>query len=128
MKELICNKAKCKKCCDVIISHSHHDYITCSCGSISTDGGNSYLRRSGIEWLEDQSVYADDDWELVKKNLYRGSRGNNGDQLLTWVSLEDMDDDYLIALLDYMESINQTRSVYYGLYAKAYRERFDVEV
>lgn len=128
MKELICNKAKCKKCGDVIISHSHHDYVTCSCGSISTDGGNSYLRRSGIEWLEDQSVYADDNWELVKKNLYRGSRGKNGDQPLTWVSLEDMDDDYLIALLDYMENHDQTRSVYYGLYAKAYRERFDVEV
>lgn len=128
MKELICNKAKCKKCGDVIISYHRHDHVICGCGSISTDGGNSYLRRSGIEWLEDQSVYADDDWELVKKNLYRGSRGKNGDQLLTWVSLEDMDDDYLIALLDYMESINQTRSVYYGLYAKAYRERFDVEV
>lgn len=128
MKELICNKAKCKKCGDVIISHSHHDYVTCSCGSISTDGGNSYLRRSGIEWLEDQSVYADDDWELVKKNLYRGSRGKNGDQLLTWVSLEDMDDDYLIALLDYMENHDQTRSVYYGLYAKEYRMRFNREV
>ena len=128
MRELICNKAKCKKCGDVIISHSHHNYVTCSCGSISTDGGNSYLHRSGIEWLEDQSVYADDDWELVQKNLYRGSRGKNGDQPLTWISLANMDDDYLLALLEYMEAAKQTRSVYYGLYAKAYRERFGMEV
>jgi len=126
MKELICNKAKCKKCGDVIISHSRQDYVTCSCGSISTDGGNIYLRRSGLDCLEDQSVYDSDDWELVKENLYRGSRGKNGDEPLTWVSLADMDDDYLTALLEYMEQSEQTRSVYYGLYAKAYRERFEV--
>ena len=128
MKELICNKAKCTKCGDVIISHSRHDYVTCSCRSISTDGGNSCLHRSGIELLVDQSVYADDDWEIVKKSLYRGSCGKNGDQPLTWVSLADMDDDYLVALLEYMENNDQTRSVYYGIYAKAYRERTGMEI
>lgn len=128
MKELICNKAKCTKCGDVIISHSRHDCVTCSCRSISTVGGNSYLHRSGLEFLVDQSVYADDDWEIVQQNLYRGSRGKNGDQPLTWVSLADMDDDYLLALLDYMENNDQTRSVYYGLYAKAYRERTGMEM
>jgi hypothetical protein len=123
MAELICNKCKCTKCGDVIISHHTHDYVTCSCRSISTDGGNSYLHRSGIEWLEDQSVYSDAAHEIIRENLYRGSRGKNGDQPLTWVKMSDMDDDYIVALLEYMEQGKQTRSVYYGLYATEWRTR-----
>lgn len=37
------NRAKCKLCEDVIESKHRHDYITCSCGEISVDGGNDYM-------------------------------------------------------------------------------------
>jgi hypothetical protein len=40
------NKAKCKICSDVIESKHRHDFVRCSCGEISVDGGKDYLKRS----------------------------------------------------------------------------------
>lgn len=37
------NRAKCKLCKSIIESKHRHDYVTCSCGEISIDGGNDYL-------------------------------------------------------------------------------------
>ena len=49
MKErIIINAIQCRHCGDVIESKSTHDYVTCSCGACSVDGGNDYLRRCGI--------------------------------------------------------------------------------
>lgn len=42
------NCAKCLVCGDVLISHSRHDFVTCSCGNLSVDGGYDYLKRSAI--------------------------------------------------------------------------------
>ena len=50
---IVKNIIKCKKCGDVIESKSHYDFVTCSCGSCSVDGGRDYLRRCGSL----------DDWE-----------------------------------------------------------------
>lgn len=47
------NRAKCLVCGDVIESKHRHDFVTCSCGNLSVDGGKDYLRRS----------YKDDRWE-----------------------------------------------------------------
>jgi len=61
MKKIIKNALKCLKCGDVIESKNRHDYVTCSCGNVSVDGGLDYLRRSFIEadsW-EDLSEYED---------------------------------------------------------------------
>jgi len=41
------NKARCRKCGDVIESKYRHDFVTCTCGAISVDGGNAYWKRSG---------------------------------------------------------------------------------
>lgn len=40
------NKAKCLICMDQIESTYTHDYVTCSCGNLSVDGGLSYMKRS----------------------------------------------------------------------------------
>ena len=62
---IIANKAKCKKCGDIIESVSVHDFVTCSCGAISVDGGKSYLRRSGeLDNLIDLSVSIDESLHL----------------------------------------------------------------
>lgn len=45
--KILKNKAKCKKCEDVIESEFVHDYKTCSCGAIAVDGGHEYLKRVG---------------------------------------------------------------------------------
>ena len=41
------NKIKCKKCGDIIESKTRHDFVSCKCGAVAVDGGDSYLRRTG---------------------------------------------------------------------------------
>lgn len=38
------NSAKCLKCGDEVFSRSRHDFVTCSCGNVSVDGGLAYVR------------------------------------------------------------------------------------
>lgn len=44
---IIHNKAKCFLCGDIIESKYRHDFVTCSCGKLSVDGGKDYLKRCG---------------------------------------------------------------------------------
>ena len=57
-KLIIKNAIKCKKCGDIIESKYTHNFVTCSCGACSVDGGLDYLRRCGNlnDW-EDLSEY-----------------------------------------------------------------------
>ena len=43
------NAAKCLKCGEVIESRYRHDFVTCSCGALSVDGGKDYIRRAYLE-------------------------------------------------------------------------------
>ena len=45
------NRAKCKLCKSIIESFHIHDYVTCSCGQISVDGGNNYFRAAALDWV-----------------------------------------------------------------------------
>ncbi len=47
MKKIIVNKAKCKKCGDIIESKEVNDFKRCTCGSIAVDGGLEYIKRVG---------------------------------------------------------------------------------
>lgn len=44
------NRAKCKLCSDIIESFHRHDFVHCSCGEISVDGGNDYFRCGAKNW------------------------------------------------------------------------------
>lgn len=44
-KKLLRNRAQCLHCHDIIESKHVHDYVSCSCGKLSVDGGKDYLRR-----------------------------------------------------------------------------------
>lgn len=59
MKKMIIkrNRAKCLFCGDIIESKFRHDFVTCSCGKLSVDGGTAYLRRSFDDYsmVEDMS-------------------------------------------------------------------------
>ncbi len=35
---------RCKKCSDLLESKHRHDFVTCSCGCVSLDGGLAYRR------------------------------------------------------------------------------------
>lgn len=59
MKDILtANKARCRRCGDVIESTSVHDFVQCSCGAIFVDGGLEYARRGGFpEDFEDLSEW-----------------------------------------------------------------------
>lgn len=56
------NRARCRKCSDVIESKHTHDFVRCRCGAIFIDGGPSY-RRGGAADLDDIIVVLDDGTE-----------------------------------------------------------------
>lgn len=62
---IVQNAVFCNKCNDFIFSKHRHDFVSCSCGAISVDGGQEYLRRVG-----DLSVAVDHSWEIPDE-LYR---------------------------------------------------------
>lgn len=39
------NSARCETCGEEIVSPSQHGFVSCSCGNLSVDGGQAYLRR-----------------------------------------------------------------------------------
>ena len=43
--KIIRNIAECRLCHDVIESKFRHDFVSCKCGEIFTDGGTAYIRR-----------------------------------------------------------------------------------
>ena len=62
---IIQNAVTCLGCGDFIVSKHRHDFVTCTCGAISVDGGQAYLRRVG-----DFANAVDHSWELPDE-LYR---------------------------------------------------------
>ena len=62
---IIQNAVNCLSCGDLIVSKHVHDFVTCTCGAISVDGGQQYLRRSG-----DFANAVDLSWSLPDE-LYR---------------------------------------------------------
>lgn len=61
---IIENTVVCLSCGDKIVSKHRHDFVTCTCGSVSVDGGQEYLRRVGdfgnamdISWSLPDDVY-----------------------------------------------------------------------
>ena len=56
MCKIIRNAIQCKHCGDTIESVNVHDYVTCSCGACSVDGGHDYLRRSYVTSPKDDYI------------------------------------------------------------------------
>lgn len=63
---IVQNAVNCLSCGDLIVSKHRHDFVTCTCGAISVDGGQSYLRRVGdfanavdLSWSLPDDVYAE---------------------------------------------------------------------
>ena len=61
------NAIRCNLCGDEIESKSVHEFVTCSCGACSVDGGHDYLRRCFKEkgCFTDISVVEEDQEEPV---------------------------------------------------------------
>lgn len=104
MRQIVYNAIKCLECNETIVSRSRHDYVTCGCpNEAMVDGGNEYERYGAkdMDKIEPKYIYADDDFEVVRKYATRGSRGVDGRQPLTYIAICDIKDDYLWAILEY---------------------------
>ena len=104
MRQLIYNAVKCLECNETIVSRYGHDYKLCGCpNGAMVDGGLDYQRygAKSMSKIVAISIYADDDFEVVRKYAARGSRGKDGLQELSWIAICDMDDDHLQAVVDY---------------------------
>lgn len=104
MRQLVYNAVKCLECGKTIASMSRHDYVTCGCpNDAMVDGGTAYSRYGArdMRMIEKIDIYADDDFEIVRKYATRGSRGKDGKQPLSWIAICNIDDDYLQAIVDY---------------------------
>jgi hypothetical protein len=44
------NRAKCKLCSSILESFHQHDFVTCKCGEISIDGGQSFFKASAKDF------------------------------------------------------------------------------
>lgn len=62
---VVVNKCQCRKCGDVIESKHRHDFVSCKCGAIFTDGGTSYVRRGAYNLSDiiDMSETYDEEYE-----------------------------------------------------------------
>lgn len=130
-REIILNRVGCRLCGDVITSHHRHDYVTCKCGAIFTDGGRGYIRRGGrLTDYIDMTIMSDQPFEVLRESLYRGSRGKKGTEPLHWVVLSSVSNDYLDAIIKYQEDTGYTDSIDYilQLKEKKYREDNDITI
>lgn len=59
--QIIRNRCKCRHCGDIIESKGVHDFVSCSCGRIFTDGGLEYIHRGfqDPDDIEDLTEYLD---------------------------------------------------------------------
>ena len=54
MEHIIKNQARCLVCGEIIESKYRNNHVTCSCGNLSVDGGQDYIRRGYMsdKWHE----------------------------------------------------------------------------
>jgi hypothetical protein len=70
------------------------------------DGGSDYLRRGGK--YTEMSVYSDDPFEVIRRFVCRGGRGKDSTEHLTWTPLFRINDEWLLALIEYESESNPT--------------------
>lgn len=101
------NSAKCLSCGDTIESTHRHDYVTCSCGNLSVDGGKAYIKRMYNSSYEDTSIQSDD-LNVIREYFTWGTYGPNGDQPKYYIKLKDMTTEHIEAILETQQHIKGT--------------------
>jgi hypothetical protein len=95
---IVHNAISCKFCHDYLESNHKHDFKDCSCGEVAIDGGLSYLKRTGTNYIE-RSINSNAEFEVVRAYFKRGTYGKNGDEELKFIALKDMEDSHIEAIL-----------------------------
>ena len=100
---ILSNKIQCKHCGDVIESFHQHDFKFCSCGAVAVDGGTSYLRRLGADFIDLSEITSEDeeDWfEKVRETFTWKSYGKSGKEPAKNILLKDIEEDHIKAILE----------------------------
>ena len=89
----------------ILQSFHRHDYKeykdTVSGETYIIDGGTDYFRGSiNKVKAEDLTVYVDDPFEVKREVPVWGTYGKNGDKELRWVSVSEMEDAHIEALVN----------------------------
>lgn len=140
----------------ILRSMHRHDYVTYvdkNGHEYMVDGGSEYLRRSvvetkknlllkikifllkliGKEWKDplhytELSVYSDDPFEVIRENFYRGGRGKDGTEPLTWVPMNKMSDEWLKACIRYNEDRGAKNCFANKMYTKELKYRIKKKI
>jgi NDP-sugar pyrophosphorylase family protein len=110
---IVKNAIQCNKCGDTIESTHRHDFVTCSCGACSVDGGRDYMRRLGTpeDYTDVSEVTSqeEDDWfEKVRETFTWSSRGKLGNEPLRQILLKDLTDEHLSNIISTQHHIRGT--------------------
>lgn len=101
---ILSNKIQCKHCGDTIESFHQHDFKFCSCGAVAVDGGTSYLRRLGSDFIDLSEIISEekeDGWfEKVRETFTWGSYGKGGKGPKRNILLKDLEEDHIKAILE----------------------------
>jgi hypothetical protein len=128
---LVTNKLQCLNCNDIIESTSRHDYVKCSCGGCTTDGGLEYLHRSTNINVKsvDLSTYSNVPHWALRHEAYRLGYGKQGAAdygTFRKTLIKDMTDEHLKALLVYCTPTNKFMPIY--LAEIEYRKQHNIVV
>lgn len=117
----------------ILVSRHRHDFVKHLDAVTNTeyiiDGGGDYLRWIPGGDYKDLSVYSDDPHEKIRKGVERGGRGINGDEPLTYVTLDKINDAWLAAIITYEEE-HRPGNFYLPIYRKEveYRKENNITV
>lgn len=119
----------------ILKSMHRHDYVqyTDQNGKdYMVDGGTDYLRRIVHEDApyEELTIYEDASFEVIRENYCRGGRGKDGTQPLTWVPMNQMNDNWLAACIVYNEERGMGDSFANEMYRKEqdYRKEHGITI
>lgn len=109
----------------ILTSFSTHDYVghTDANGKYyAVDGGNSYLKRvCDSQDYEELSVYENDTFEKIRESFHRGGRGKTGNEELTWIPMNKMNNNWLQACIVY----NAERGMKDSFASQMYQKELD---
>jgi hypothetical protein len=119
----------------ILKSMHRHDYVTYTDKNgleYMVDGGTDYLRRNVNESAqhEELTIYSDAPFKVIRENYCRGGRGKDGTQPLTWVPMNQMNDNWLAACIVYNEERGMGDSFANEMYRKEqdYRKEHNITI
>lgn len=103
LEQIVYSTATCRKCGEKLQSINRHDYTMCTCDNKTMlDGGTDYQRYGGVDLDQvdlSGTVFLNDGFEKCRLAPIWGSYGKDGKQPLKYVSVSEMNDGHLEAVI-----------------------------